>query len=97
VRELIGRGYRSITLLGQNVNSYGLDKGSDEISFPELMRSIGELGREMGAEDDFLVYFTSPHPRDMTRDLLEIIAEYRCLAKQIHLPCSPVMTRFSSK
>jgi tRNA-2-methylthio-N6-dimethylallyladenosine synthase len=86
VRELIGRGYRSITLLGQNVNSYGLDKGSDEISFPELMRSIGELGLEMGAEDDFLVYFTSPHPRDMTRDLLEIIAEYRCLAKQIHLP-----------
>jgi tRNA-2-methylthio-N6-dimethylallyladenosine synthase len=86
VRDLIERGYRSITLLGQNVNSYGLDRGSDEISFPELMRRIGELGRSMGREDGFLVYFTSPHPRDMTRDLLEVIAEYRCLAKQIHLP-----------
>lgn len=86
VRDLIDRGYRSITLLGQNVNSYGLDRGGHEVSFPELMRQIGETGRSTGREDDFLVYFTSPHPRDMTRDLLEVIAEYRCLAKQIHLP-----------
>lgn len=86
VEDLLKRGYKSITLLGQNVNSYGLDKERDEIRFPELMRRIGELGRSMGKEDDFLVYFTSPHPRDMTRDLLEIIAQYRCLAKQIHLP-----------
>ncbi|AHC15969.1 tRNA-i(6)A37 methylthiotransferase [Salinispira pacifica] len=86
VEDLLNRGYKSITLLGQNVNSYGLDKERDEIRFPELMRRIGEMGRDLGKEDDFLVYFTSPHPRDMTRDLLEIIAEYRCLAKQIHLP-----------
>lgn len=86
VESLIDKGYKSITLLGQNVNSYGLDRGSQEIRFPELMRQIGELGRSKNAENDFWVYFTSPHPRDMTRDLLEVIAEYRCLAKQIHLP-----------
>ena len=83
---LLAKGYRSITLLGQNVNSYGLDKGGGEISFPELMRQFGELGRSLNREDDFLVYFTSPHPRDMTLELLEVIASYRCLAKQIHLP-----------
>ncbi len=86
IESLIDRGYRSITLLGQNVNSYGLDRGSDEISFPELMRQIGDLSRRLKKEDDFLVYFTSPHPRDMTRELIEVIAQYRCLAKQIHLP-----------
>ena len=86
VSSLIEKGYRSITLLGQNVNSYGLDKEGEEIRFPELMRKIGELGRSTGREDDFWLYFTSPHPRDMTLELLEVIAEYRCLAKQLHLP-----------
>ncbi len=86
VQNLIDRNYRSITLLGQNVNSYGQDGGGREMNFPELMRKIGEIGREMGREDDFRVYFTSPHPRDMTRELLEVIAEHSCLAKQIHLP-----------
>jgi tRNA-2-methylthio-N6-dimethylallyladenosine synthase len=70
--------------LGQNVNSYGLDKKGDEISFPELLGKIGELGKVSGKE--FWVYFTSPHPRDMTDEVIEVIAEYSCLAKQIHLP-----------
>lgn len=84
VRRLVERGTKVITLLGQNVNSYGLDKKGAEISFAELLRHVGELGRESGAE--FWTYFTSPHPRDMTRDVIEAIAEYPCLAKQIHLP-----------
>ncbi len=84
VRRLVERGTKVITLLGQNVNSYGLDKKGAEISFAELLRQVGELGRESGAE--FWTYFTSPHPRDMTRDVIEAIAEYPCLAKQIHLP-----------
>jgi tRNA-2-methylthio-N6-dimethylallyladenosine synthase len=45
---------------------------------------VGELGNR--SEQDFLVYFTSPHPRDMTREVIEVIAQYDCLAKQIHLP-----------
>ena len=84
VRALIQNGCRSITLLGQNVNSYGLDRPNQEISFPELMRRIGGIGRETGA--DFLTYFTSPHPRDITTELLEVIAEHPVLAKWIHLP-----------
>jgi len=84
LRSLLGRNYRSLTLLGQNVNSYGLDKGNSELSFAALMRSIGEIGRETGK--DFWTYFTSPHPRDMSGELLEVIAEYDVLAKQIHLP-----------
>lgn len=84
VRSLVERGYKSITLLGQNVNSYGLDKPDTEIMFPELLRQIGEVGNEMTTE--FWVYFTSPHPRDMSDEVIEVIAQYKCLAKQIHLP-----------
>jgi len=84
LRSLIGKNYRSITLLGQNVNSYGLDKGDLELNFVELMKSIGKIGRETGK--NFWTYFTSPHPRDMSGELLEVIAEYDVLAKQIHLP-----------
>jgi tRNA-2-methylthio-N6-dimethylallyladenosine synthase len=84
VERLVHEGYKSITLLGQNVNSYGLDKKGEEITFPELLRRIGQKGDESGKE--FWVYFTSPHPRDMTDEVIEVIAEYDCLAKQIHLP-----------
>lgn len=84
VNNLVEKGYKSITLLGQNVNSYGLDKKGDEISFSELLRQIGEMGEER--KHEFWVYFTSPHPRDMTDDVIDVIAQYKCLAKQIHLP-----------
>ena len=84
VRHLINQGYKSITLLGQNVNSYGLDKEGKEINFAGLLRQIGEFGNRSGEE--FWVYFTSPHPEDMNREVLEVIASYANLAKQIHLP-----------
>jgi tRNA-2-methylthio-N6-dimethylallyladenosine synthase len=84
VQSLVDRGVKSITLLGQNVNSYGLDKKGEEISFAQLLRKVGDLGLASGKE--FWVYFTSPHPRDMTRDVIEAVADYDCLAKQIHLP-----------
>ena len=84
VGMLVERGVKSITLLGQNVNSYGLDKKGEELSFAQLLKEVGELGNASGKE--FWVYFTSPHPRDMTRDVIETIAKYECLAKQIHLP-----------
>jgi tRNA-2-methylthio-N6-dimethylallyladenosine synthase len=84
VQKLVDRDVKSITLLGQNVNSYGLDRQGEEISFAELLRKVGEIGNQSGKE--FWVYFTSPHPRDMTRDVIEAIADYPCLAKQIHLP-----------
>jgi tRNA-2-methylthio-N6-dimethylallyladenosine synthase len=84
VAMLVSQGYKSITLLGQNVNSYGLDKKEEEITFSELLREVGELGNRMNKE--FWVYFTSPHPRDMTDEVIEVIAKYPVLGKQIHLP-----------
>ncbi len=84
LKQLVDKDYKSITLLGQNVNSYGLDKKGEEVSFPQLLEQIGEFGEH--SEKDFWVYFTSPHPRDMTDEVIEVIAKYKCLAKQIHLP-----------
>jgi tRNA-2-methylthio-N6-dimethylallyladenosine synthase len=84
VQTLIDKDYKSITILGQNVNSYGLDKKGKEISFAELLEKIGEMGLKSGKE--FWVYFTSPHPRDMTDDVLEAVAKYPHLGKQIHIP-----------
>lgn len=83
VKELMLQGYKSITLLGQNVNSYGLDR-KEEISFAELLTKIGELGITL--QNPSWVYYTSPHPRDMSRNVIEAIAKYPVLAKQIHLP-----------
>ncbi|MBN1415610.1 MAG: tRNA (N6-isopentenyl adenosine(37)-C2)-methylthiotransferase MiaB [Bacteroidales bacterium] len=84
LKELVKKGYKSITLLGQNVNSYGLDKHGHEITFPQLLKKIGEFGNDSGK--NFWVYFTSPHPRDMSVEVLEVMAAFPCLAKQIHLP-----------
>ncbi len=82
--RLVRNGYKSITLLGQNVNSYGRDKKGEELTFAQLLEKIGQMGEKSGC--DFWLYFTSPHPQDMTDDVLETIARYKCLAKQIHLP-----------
>ena len=84
VKELVEKDYKSITLLGQNVNSYGLDKKGEEINFAELLRRIGEYGKASGKE--FWVYYTAPHPRDMEDEIIEVMAQYDCLAKQIHIP-----------
>jgi tRNA-2-methylthio-N6-dimethylallyladenosine synthase len=84
VKKLVEKGYKSITLLGQNVNSYGKDRWGDEISFTALLEKIGEYGNESGK--DFWIYFTSPHPRDMGDDVIDVIRKYKSLAKQIHLP-----------
>ncbi len=84
VKLLVTQGYKTITLLGQNVNSYGLDKKGEEINFAGLLREIGEFGNQSGK--DFWVYFTSPHPRDMNDEVIEVIAAYKVLGKQIHIP-----------
>ncbi len=84
LETLVERGAKSITILGQNVNSYGLDKKGNEVSFAQLLDMIGKYGNN--SEKDFWVYFTSPHPRDMSDDVIEMVAKYKCLANQIHLP-----------
>lgn len=84
VNSLVSGGYKSITLLGQNVNSYGLDRPGAEISFAELLEQIGKIGG--GRREPFWLYFTSPHPRDMGDDVIDVISQYPCLGKWIHLP-----------
>ncbi|MCB8999165.1 MAG: tRNA (N6-isopentenyl adenosine(37)-C2)-methylthiotransferase MiaB [Bacteroidales bacterium] len=84
IQKLVRAGYKSITLLGQNVNSYGLDKKGEEISFAQLLEQIGELGNVSGRE--FRVYYTSPHPRDMSHEVIDVMSRYRVLAKMVHLP-----------
>lgn len=84
VKSLVEKGYKTITLLGQNVNSYGFDKKGNEISFSELLKKIGEYGDSYGK--DFWTYFTSPHPRDMGDEVIEVISQHKCLGKQIHIP-----------
>ncbi len=59
-------------------------KKEKRFRLPELLEEIGELGNRMKKE--FWVYFTSPHPRDMTDEVIEVIAKYHVLGKQIHLP-----------
>ncbi len=84
IQGLLARGYVSFTLLGQNVNSYGKDRPGAERTFAELLRDVGDLCDASGKE--CRVYFTSPHPRDMSEESLRVIAGHRSLARQIHLP-----------
>lgn len=84
VRRLIEKDYRSITLLGQNVNSYGLDKKGSELLFSELLEEVGKLGES--SKKELWIYFISPNPQDMTIDTLKVMSKYKCIADQVHLP-----------
>jgi tRNA-2-methylthio-N6-dimethylallyladenosine synthase len=84
VKELISQDYKTITLLGQNVNSYGLDKAGKEISFAQLLKKVGEAALESGKE--CWIYYTSPHPKDMNEEVIDAMASYPHLANQVHLP-----------
>ncbi len=82
--SLVERGYKSITLLGQNVNSYGSERRSEEITFPELMERLAiRADRE---EESPWIYFTAPHPKDMSDELIEVMARHKSAARQVHLP-----------
>jgi len=78
-RELIAGGIKDITLLGQNVNSYGkdLDEGID---FADLLAKISEI------PGDFRIRFMTSHPRDASRKLFDTMASSPKIAKQLHLP-----------
>lgn len=84
VEQLIASGYKQITLLGQNVNSYGLDKPKKERTFAELLDTIGSIAD--GAERRVWVHYTSPHPRDMNQEVYETQASHRSLAHYLNLP-----------
>jgi tRNA-2-methylthio-N6-dimethylallyladenosine synthase len=77
VGRLAAEGVREVTLLGQNVNSYGRDVGS---SFAELLRAVDEVD---GIER---IRFTSPHPKDFRRDVIAAMAECPAVCEHAHLP-----------
>ena len=78
-KELVAAGYKEITLLGQNVNSYGRDLGLD-VDFSDLIRMINDI------PGDFLIRFMTSHPKDATEKLFKTMAECEKCAHQLHLP-----------
>ena len=78
-RGLIAAGYKEITLLGQNVNSYGKDLACG-VDFADLMAQVAELPGE------FRLRFMTSHPKDASRKLFDTIAKYPKICKQFHLP-----------
>lgn len=79
VKQLVEAGYKDITLLGQNVNSYGKDN-DDGVDFAELLRLLD------GIEGDYRLHFMTSHPKDATRKLIDVMAEGRHIAGHFHLP-----------
>ncbi len=82
VRDLRDRGFKEVTLLGQNVNSYRLEKldGLEKLDFPGLLRRVAEEAPQMR------IRFTTSHPKDMSDETLRVIAEMPNVCKHIHLP-----------
>lgn len=80
VKDLVGKGYKEITLLGQNVNSYCFEKEDKIITFPMLLRTVAETA------PDVRIRFTTSHPKDMSDETLQVIAEVPNVCKHIHLP-----------
>lgn len=79
VRELVANGYRDITLLGQNVNSYGKDL-RERCDFADLLSELDTI------EGDYLLHFMTSHPKDATKKLIDVMAASKHVAHHFHLP-----------
>lgn len=80
VADLQSKGYKEVTLLGQNVNSYRFEGADGIVTFPMLLRLVGE------SFPNIRVRFTTSHPKDMSDETLHVIAEVPNVCKHIHLP-----------
>ena len=81
VADLRQKGYKEVTLLGQNVNSYRFTRPDDTVvTFPQLLRTVAQ------AAPDMRIRFTTSHPKDMSDDTLHVIAEEPNVCRHIHLP-----------
>lgn len=80
IKDLQAKNYKEVTLLGQTVNSYKYEKDGKTVSFPELLQIVAE------AVPDMRIRFTSPHPKDMSDETIEMIARYPNICRFIHLP-----------
>ena len=80
VADLAARGYKEVTLLGQNVNSYCWKTEEGEVRFPELLRRVAQ------SQPGMRVRFSTSHPKDMSDETLRVIAEEANVCRHIHLP-----------
>ena len=87
IRDMRDKGFKEVTLLGQNVNSYLFEKEGEKISFPALLKRVAEEVPEMR------VRFTTSHPKDMGDETLHVIAEHDNICKMIHLPAQSGSSR----
>lgn len=79
VKELVKKGYKDITLLGQNVNSYGVDSGFD-YDFADLLADIDKI------DGDYIIHFMTSHPKNASKKLIDVMAASRHVARHFHLP-----------
>ncbi len=79
VEKLVKEGYKEITLLGQNVNSYGTDK-STGVTFAELLDKVASI------EGKFRVRFMTSHPKDFNEEIVKVMQKYRKICRLVHLP-----------
>ena len=87
IRDMRDKGFKEVTLLGQNVNSYLFEKAGEKISFPVLLERVAQEVPEMR------VRFTTSHPKDMSDETLRVIAKYDNICKMIHLPAQSGSSR----
>ena len=80
IKELIAKGYKSVTLLGQNVNSYKDSSSKKEIVFPALLKKINSIPGK------FWIHFVSSHPKDMDDEAIETITKLKKVCENVHLP-----------
>ena len=83
VKELVEAGYKDITLLGQNVNSYGKDANSENgevYDFADLLADIDKI------DGDYKIHFMTSHPKDASHKLIDVMADSKHIARQFHLP-----------
>ena len=79
-KDLFIQGYREVTLLGQNVNSYEWETGMQRVNFPILLERIADLDPQLR------VRFATSHPKDLSKELIDIIARHPNICRAIHLP-----------
>jgi tRNA-2-methylthio-N6-dimethylallyladenosine synthase len=85
--ELFRKGYREVTLLGQNVDSYNWKNGSETVGFPELLQKVASI------DPSLRVRFSTSHPKDISDELLLTIANNLNICKHIHLPAQSGSSR----
>ena len=87
VEQYTKKGYKEILFLGQNVNSYGSDLADKSDNFAELLK------KSAAVEGDFWIKYVSPHPKDFSDDVIDVIAKNSKIARMLHLPLQSGSTK----